>query len=206
MAVVTHSAPPSQQRQEGNPKTVYYRRLPESALSDRNLTRSALALLAQLDGFARDKTECWPSVGTLMKALGLSRRTIQLALARLKEHGYISEKPAKNPTGRVLILLWRTGGAISAAPRAQAPYSQGLPGGAIRRHPKESQAGEGKKAVRSALFQTPEPGPSPRIRVVEPPPTRAERAETMRNWLDALPPGSPSFRTMATRLAEHLKM
>ncbi|HEU5117191.1 MAG TPA: helix-turn-helix domain-containing protein [Isosphaeraceae bacterium] len=206
MAVAPHCARPTDPGQAPNSPTVYYRRLPESALADLRLSRSALAVLAQLDGFARDKAECWPSVMTLAKALGLCRRTIQLSLTRLKTCGYIAEKSSTNPTGRVLILLWRTGGANAATPGAQRPYSQGLPPGRKPARPIESQSLERKKGSRSALFQTPEPEPIAALRPTEPRPTDAERAETLGEWLLAIPSDTPLARSLAARLAERSKV
>ncbi len=206
MAVATHSAHPTDPGQAPNSPTVYYRRLPESALSDRRLTRTALSLLAQLDGYARDRAECWPSVMTLATALDVCRRTVQLALSCLKKCGYIDEKPATNPTGRVLILLWKTGGAKPVAPGRKPRTPRASPGRKNSVRPKESQSSEGRKASRSALFKTPEPDPIPPPRPVEPRPTQAEKADALRDWLASVSPGSPLARSLTARLAERLKL
>ena len=159
---------------------VYYRRLPESALADRRLSRSALAVLAQLDGFARDKAECWPSVKTLAEALGLCRRTIQLALTRLKSCGYIAEKPASNPTGRVLVLLWKTGGAKPLTPGAQAPVLPGPPEGRKLHEPDKKPVFGRKESISLRSLQ------NPRTRAN--PPGSAPRAPSYRGRKDGSPP------------------
>jgi hypothetical protein len=202
MSQSTRAANPVQVPNSPTPAVGYYRRLPEAALTDPRLPRSALAVLGALDGYARDKTECWPAVATLAEGLNLCRRTVQLALARLKSLGYVAEKPSENPTGRVLVLLWRTGGAKPVAPGAQ-PYSQGLPReGRKPVRPTQSQVLEGRKGVRSALTQTPEATLPASPRAMDPRPTPAERARTLGEWLDAVPKGSPLARMLAARRAE----
>jgi hypothetical protein len=67
-----------------------------------------LAML--LDLYAGDDPGCWPSVETLQRELGVkSRRTVQLALARLRKVGAITDVPGDNPTGRFILLNWRPG-------------------------------------------------------------------------------------------------
>ena len=194
MAVAPHSARPTDPGQAPNSSNGYYRRLPESALADRRLSRSALAVLAQLDGFARDKAECWPSVMTLAGVLGLCRRTIQLALTRLKSCGYITEKPASNPTGRVLVLLWKTGGAKPVTPGAQAPYSQGLPRAQIPCAQRKASLRKEGKRVAPLSSKPPNPSPSPQFAPSSPVPPRPRRPKSSAtgSTLSAPTPPSPA--------------
>ncbi|HEU5117631.1 MAG TPA: hypothetical protein VFT74_13385, partial [Isosphaeraceae bacterium] len=138
-------------------------------------------------------------VKTLTETSGYCRRAVQLALGRLKEMGYLDEKPAENPTGRVLVLLWRQG-AQTPTPRAQAPYSQGLPRGANPVRSKERQVSEGRKGVSAPPSQIPETPLPASPRALEPRPTQAEKTETLRDWLEAVPVGSPLARLLAGRL------
>src|SRR3954452_6611953 len=68
----------------------------------------AILLAAALLEYARDKPSCWPSNRRLAEDLGCSPRTVQLALAALREAGWIRmELGADVPTGRRLVLTWR---------------------------------------------------------------------------------------------------
>ena len=192
MAVATHSARPTDPGQAPNSPTVYYRRLPESALSDRRLTRTALSLLAQLDGYARDRAECWPSVMTLAPALDVCRRTVQLALSCLKKCGYIDEKPATNPTGRVLILLWKTGGAKPVTPGAQAAYSQGLPRAQTRCARRKASLRKEGKRLAPLSSKPPNPTPSPHLAPSSPVPPRPKKPTPSATGSPRSPPAPPS--------------
>jgi hypothetical protein len=184
-------------------QVAYYRRVPEAALLDRRLTRTALALLGVLDGYAREKAECWPSVARLRADLGCCRRTVQLALALLKRCDYLAERPAQNPTGRLLILTWKRGAQAPAPPPAQRPYSQGIP----RERRRFAPQGRGMERKEGKGFAPP-PGPQSRItapaapRLPDRPPTPQERAETRRQWLEAVPIGSALGLLLARRYAQ----
>ena len=91
--------------------------LPHSIAADARLTavdiRVALALLY----FARSRSTCTPcdqSIGE--RAGGISAGTVQRSLRRLESLGYLcreSVEPSdRNRTGRVLHLLWKTGGTV----------------------------------------------------------------------------------------------
>ena len=106
--------------------------LPHSIAADARLTavdiRVALALLY----FARSRSTCTPcdrSIGD--RAGGISPGTVQRSLRRLEALGYIRREAVAptdaNRTGRVLHLLWKTGGATvgerPAGHRRVAPRS-----------------------------------------------------------------------------------
>jgi Helix-turn-helix domain len=102
-----------------------YAAIPHAIVNDTRLIPTDIRLVGVLLGYAKSKSDCWPSVDTLARDLGMCRRTVQLSLRRLKAYGWVEERPAGNPTGRVIVLTWR--GAQSVAPGGAQPYSQGLP-------------------------------------------------------------------------------
>src|SRR4051812_14046471 len=83
--------------------------LPHDILRDRRLIPTDVAIVAALLVYARSGPACWPAVRTLAHDVGRSRRTVQLSLARLRAAGWIADRPDANPTGRVIVLLWRQG-------------------------------------------------------------------------------------------------
>jgi len=99
--------------------------IPHALVSDLRLTATAVRLVAVLLRYAKSKSSCWPSVATLAADLGRCERTIQLSLRRLISAGWVATRPDSNPTGRVIILVWRE--KAVAPPPVKLPYSQGLP-------------------------------------------------------------------------------
>src|SRR3954453_17161230 len=65
----------------------------------------AILLAAALLEYARDKPSCWPSNRRLAQDLGCSSRTVQLALAALREAGWIRVEHGVD--GRRIWLAWR---------------------------------------------------------------------------------------------------
>jgi len=101
-----------------------YAALPHDLVADRRLTATAVRLVAILLRYARNKASCWPSVATLAENLGRCPRTVRYSLRRLTDTGWIESRPDPNPTGRVIVLLWRV---KAVTPRANLPYTQGNP-------------------------------------------------------------------------------
>src|SRR4051812_44222961 len=65
----------------------------------------AILLAAALLEYARDKPSCWPSNRRLAEDLGCSSRTVQLALAALRNAGWIRVEHGAD--GRRIWLTWR---------------------------------------------------------------------------------------------------
>ncbi len=101
--------------------------VPHDLADDRRLAPIDKLLILVLLRYARSKSYCWPSVPTLAQDIDRSIRTVQYALKRLADAGWIASRPASNPTGRVLVLLWRETSQTVAPPPVQSPYSQGMP-------------------------------------------------------------------------------
>ena len=101
--------------------------VPHDLTDDRRLTPIDKVLILVLLRYARSKSYCWPSVRTLAEDIDRSIRTVQYALKRLAEAGWIASRPASNPTGRVIVLVWRETSQTVAPPPVQSAYSQGLP-------------------------------------------------------------------------------
>jgi hypothetical protein len=162
--------------------------LPHDLIADGRLKATDVRLAGIVMRYARAKATCWPSVKTLASDLGRCERTVQLALKRLREAGWIGSRPDPNPTGRVLILLWRE---ARCAPPAQRPYSQGLPrANAIA---PESEKREERKGSALATKQTKAP---------ERPMTHAELLSWYGDvgWLKL--PASDPLRRIAERALE----
>jgi hypothetical protein len=83
--------------------------VPHDLVRDRRLIATDVVVVAALLFYARASATCWPSVGTLMNDAGRGRRAVQMSLRRLKDAGWVGERAADNPTGRVLVLTWRDG-------------------------------------------------------------------------------------------------
>ncbi|WP_435016205.1 helix-turn-helix domain-containing protein [Tundrisphaera sp. TA3] len=104
--------------------------VPHALAEDARLKPIDLAVARAILKHARADDHAWPSVATLARQVGRTRRTVQFALRRLEGAGWIAAEPAGNPTGRVLVLTWRRDGGATlgageapsmAPPPAQAP-------------------------------------------------------------------------------------
>jgi hypothetical protein len=128
-------------RRPGHSTARPFAALPHDLIADKRLKATDVRLAGVILRYARAKASCWPAVKTLAADLGRCERTVQLALKRLREAGWIGSRPDPNPTGRVLILLWRE---ARCAPPAQRPYSQGLPrANAVAPESEKGREGEG---------------------------------------------------------------
>jgi Helix-turn-helix domain len=82
----------------------------------------AILLAAALLEYARDKPSCWPSNARLAMDLGCCPRTVQLALRDLQRAGWVRvELGADNPTGRLIILVWREADCAPPSPPVARP-------------------------------------------------------------------------------------
>ena len=162
--------------------------LPLGALRDPRLIPTDVLLLGILLGYARASSTCWPAVATLMADIRKSRRTVQLSLARLKAAGWLAERPAENPTGRVIVLAWREGAQAPASTGRKATPTPGAqpkpPEWKMQREIEVASPGSGQK-----------PGPPPSPRVMTPAETRAHYEAA--GWLDR--PESDPLRRLAER-------
>ena len=93
-----------------------YSAIPHDLLRDRRLIATDVVVVGSLLVYARAGASCWPSVNSIANDIGRSRRTVQLSLRRLRDTGWIGSRPADNPTGRSLVLLWREGAQSTAHP------------------------------------------------------------------------------------------
>jgi hypothetical protein len=162
--------------------------LPHDLTADQRLKDGDVRLAAVLLRYARAKASCWPSVKTLANDLARCERTVQYALKRLAEAGWITSRPDPNPTGRVLILTWRE---TPCTPPVQRPYSQGLP--RTNAVAPESEKGREREASALANRQTKAP---------EQPMTHAELLSWYGDvgWLKL--PASDPLRRIAERALE----
>ena len=96
-----------------------YAQVIHDILLDRRLADRDTRLAGILLIYAKDKAHCWPSIRTLAADLSCSERSVQYALKHLTATGWIETKLDSNPTGRVIILLWRSVGSTVHAPGAK---------------------------------------------------------------------------------------
>jgi Helix-turn-helix domain len=171
--------------------------LPHALVADRRLSATMVRLAAILLRYAKSTASCWPSVATLALDLGRCRRTVQYALRGLEAAGWILTRPADNPTGRVIILVWRdaprctppvqTVGA--GPPSAVAPESE-------KTKTKETPIGlpsEGQPTARKKIDNPPAPSP---VR------TEAEARAHYAGWLERDP--GDALRLIAERRVREL--
>ena len=161
--------------------------LPHDLIADPRLKAGDVRLAGIVMRYARAKATAWPSVKTLAADLGRCERTVQYALKRLADAGWIAQRPAPNPTGRVLVLAWREG---RCTPPVQRPYSQGLP--RPQAVAPESEKGREREGLALATGQRSEERP------MSHPELLAQYTET--GWL-RLPPSNP-LRRIAERSLE----
>jgi helix-turn-helix protein len=96
--------------------------LPHDLVSDTRLTPTDKTLAALIIKFARDKSHAWPSNRRLAAELGRSLRTVQLSLGRLRGAGWLRIEPDANPTGRRLVLAWRSANFCAPGMQPIAPH------------------------------------------------------------------------------------
>jgi hypothetical protein len=170
-----------------------------------------LAML--LDLYAGDDPGCWPSVETLQRELGVkSRRTVQLALARLRKVGAITDVPGDNPTGRFILLNWRPGpgaqfdASARTNPPPIAPYVP-APFGAQSMAPDkyEEQTIRNVGCATREKIQPPEATGPPLERSPAAADSRpiAAPVPPLKDALAALPGEAESVESLAWRLARH---
>src|SRR3954467_4886384 len=81
--------------------------LPHDIAADPRLSPTDVRVLLALLFWARSSSSCWPSDPSIGCRIGRSVGTVQRALRRLVAFGLIERKLADNPTGRLIVLLWR---------------------------------------------------------------------------------------------------
>jgi hypothetical protein len=159
--------------------------LPHDLIADKRLKSTDVRLAGVILRYARAKASCWPAVKTLAADLGRCERTVQYALRRLSDAGWIAQRPDPNPTGRLLVLTWRE---PRCTPPVQRPYSQGLP----RPQPVAPESEKGREREGSALAREQSKAP-------ERPMTHAE----LLSWYDDVGwlklPASDPLRRIAER-------
>ena len=105
-------------------RKIRFAKVPDFLQTDARLVGCDLRLLARLIHYAWGSGVCWPSIGRLAAELSLAERTIQAALKRLYGLGYVSTRPAANPTGREFVLhLGEAQPTAPPSPRQAAPPS-----------------------------------------------------------------------------------
>ena len=104
-------------------RSLPYAAIPHHLAEDPRLTVLDIAVIRCLLRYARQSERCWVFVGVIAEAVRRGPRTVQLALRRLEQAGWIRSIPAENPSGREFELTWRVDTpAQSAAPTlAQTP-------------------------------------------------------------------------------------
>jgi hypothetical protein len=183
------------------PPTRPFAALPHDLADDHHLSGTAVRLAAVLLRYARDKPDCWPSVATLMAHLRRCRRTVQIALRSLEAAGWIRTAPADNPTGRVILLAWRlggaAGGAIADAPGAQVPSP--CPVSSVA--PESEKTGDQQRPAAAGALTGGAPPPAGEKSKTPPVRTAEEARAHYAEWLE-LPPESPLRRIAEQRVRE----
>lgn len=77
-----------------------YAALSRVALFDTRLSDREVRILAAFASYASDGGYCYPAIGTVAARLGISRRTVERALAILEEAGYLVRYRQKRLPGR----------------------------------------------------------------------------------------------------------
>lgn len=97
-----------------------FAKVPRNVLKDHRLSASDRLVAAALASFDCNSTgRCWPSVGTLARDLGCSRRSVQIALRNLEFFGWIkTEENGFRDTHREYVLTW-IGAELADAPPAE---------------------------------------------------------------------------------------
>jgi hypothetical protein len=175
-------------RRQGQLAARPFAALPHDLIADKQLKATDVRLAGIVMRYARAKATAWPSVKTLAADLHRCERTVQYALKRLAAAGWITSRPAPNPTGRLLVLAWRE---ARCTPPVQRPYSQGLP--RPQAVAPESEKGREREGSALAIGQTQTP---------EQPMTHAELLAWYGDvgWLKL--PASDPLRRIAERALE----
>jgi hypothetical protein len=126
--------------------------LPHDLIADKRLKATDVRLAGVILRYARAKPSCWPSVKTLADDLGKCERTVQYALRRLADAGWITQKPDPNPTGRLLVLAWRE-------PRCTPPGATTVLAGAPQDECRCTRIETGRRKRRVGSRQSAEEGP-----------------------------------------------
>jgi DNA-binding transcriptional MocR family regulator len=95
----------------------------------------AKAVLVALADRSNEKGECFPSIATISKDCGFSKTAVKAALRTLKNAGYITSSPRKDPAGDSTSNLYRLrlGGRAGDAPRRAGDAPQ------VGREPKDEK-------------------------------------------------------------------
>jgi Helix-turn-helix domain len=157
----------------------------------------AILLAAALLQYACDKPSCYPSNARLAADLNCCYRSVQYALAQLRDAGWIAVEQGTD--GRVIHLLWCKRPPCN---RLHTPPCNGL-------RPKKKKE---KKERNVTNVPPPERITPPPRRPQEPPPatltasSSPQPARPLSDELKALPGAEPSrVRSLAWRLAHHLQ-
>ena len=100
------------------------------AIADIGLTAFAVYVVLQMH--VNDAGECWPSIQTIAKTIGLSSRAVQYAIGRLCAAGLIvkTERPGRATLYRLTPATSCTPSADGDAPDCTIPLQPVAPGGA----------------------------------------------------------------------------
>jgi hypothetical protein len=180
--------------------TLPYSALPHALREDPRLRRKdkAILLAAALLQYACDKPSCYPSNARLAADLNCCYRSVQYALAQLRDAGWIAVE--QGPGGRVVHLLWLKRPPCNGL---HTPPCNGL-------HPKKKKEEEKERNVTNV--PPPERTAPPLRRPQELPPATLTASSSpqptrpLQDELKALPGAEPSrVRSLAWRLAHHLQ-
>src|SRR3954467_13582145 len=90
--------------------------LPHDIAADPRLTPTDVRVLLALLFWARSSPTCWPSDPSIGSRIGRSVGTLPRSPRRLVDLAPIGRRPDDNPTGRLIVLLWRRRATPSLIP------------------------------------------------------------------------------------------
>jgi hypothetical protein len=174
--------------QAPTPASAPFAALPHDIAADPRLSPTDVRVLLALLYWARSKPVCWPSDRSIALRIGRSVGTVQRSLRRLEAFGLVERRRADNPTGRELVLRWRSS---PTAPALDPPASRARD---------EGECEEKENQPSSAACREGTPPPAEETMGPEAPPP-AEDLERFYGWAAGPDPALARFGRAALRLA-----
>ncbi|HBR29104.1 MAG TPA: hypothetical protein DD789_06655 [Firmicutes bacterium] len=106
----------------------YYTIVENAPLEDLRLKKDTRLLYVYLSKYAGVSKECWPSLNTLAKVSGISRRQVINCIQELEQYGYIVKQSGEISNKYILKHKPQSPKPDDSAPSAPAPSAQDAPG------------------------------------------------------------------------------
>jgi hypothetical protein len=162
--------------------------LPHDIAADPRLSPTDVRTLLALPFWARSSPSCWPSDHSIAARIGRSVGTVQRSLRRLVALGLVErQKTADNPTGRLIVLRWRS---TPVAPTGGPPVAPARD--ESRREGERRTAGGDSSKERSI---------PPAGEKLEEPPASADDLTRFQSWADGPDPVLARLGRSALKLA-----